>query len=197
MARAAKAIKTTRPAVKGRKPGRPPNVALDVPAKLTQPKTAKRSAAVAAPAEKRKPGRPAKTLTALPQKPNMARANAKEPAALPAAKVSKDELRSQVEKLEQLVGTLRAKSRETNKAAKQAAARIAELEAQVAQLEQAAAAAPDAPSRPTKPPRAKRQGREIDPGDAVPPGVSVQEPAPLDEEAETALENLEEHLGRG
>jgi hypothetical protein len=27
------------------------------------------------------------------------------------------------------------------------------------------------------------------------PGVAVQEHAPLDEEAETALENLEEHLG--
>ena len=35
---------------------------------------------------------------------------------------------------------------------------------------------------------------EIDPGDAVPEGVAVQEPAPLDEEAETALENLTEHL---
>ena len=29
-----------------------------------------------------------------------------------------------------------------------------------------------------KAPRAKRQRREIDPGDAVPPGVTVQEPAP-------------------
>jgi hypothetical protein len=51
-----------------------------------------------------------------------------------------------------------------------------------------------------KPLRAKRQSREIDPGDAVPPGgvtgVAVQEPAPLDEQAETALENLEEHLSQ-
>jgi hypothetical protein len=39
------------------------------------------------------------------------------------------------------------------------------------------------------------QRREIDPGDAVPPGVAVEEPAALDLEAETALENLEEHLG--
>lgn len=110
-------------------------------------------------------------------------------------KVSKDELRFQAEKLEQLVVTLRAKSRETNKAAKVATTRIAELEAQVAQLAKAAAAAPDAQSKAAKPPRAKRQGREIDPGDAVPPGVAVQEPAPLDEVAESAPENLEEHLG--
>jgi hypothetical protein len=27
-----------------------------------------------------------------------------------------------------------------------------------------------------------------------PPGVTVQEPAPFDQEAETVLENLEEHL---
>jgi len=71
------------------------------------------------------------------------------------------------------------------------------LEAQVAQLEKNAAVTPMTPqAKPTKPARAKRQGREIDPGDAVPPGVAVQEPAPLDEEAETALENLEEHLGQ-
>jgi hypothetical protein len=36
--------------------------------------------------------------------------------------------------------------------------------------------------------------REIDPGDSVPPGVAVEEPAPLDLEAETALANLEERL---
>ena len=36
--------------------------------------------------------------------------------------------------------------------------------------------------------------REIDPGDAVPPGVAVLEPEPMDEEAEQAKENLEERL---
>jgi hypothetical protein len=35
----------------------------------------------------------------------------------------------------------------------------------------------------------------MDPGDAVPSGVAVEEPAPLDLEAETARENLEQHLG--
>jgi len=91
----------------------------------------------------------------------------------------------------------RTKSREAGRAAKTAAARIAELEDQVARLEKQAAA-PSAPakdgSKPTAPARGKRQRRDIDPGDAMPPGVAVQEPAPLDEAAETALENLEEHL---
>jgi hypothetical protein len=41
----------------------------------------------------------------------------------------------------------------------------------------------------------KRHSSGIDPGDAVPPGVAVQEPAPLDAEAEIARENLEEKLG--
>ena len=35
----------------------------------------------------------------------------------------------------------------------------------------------------------------IDPGDAVPPGVAVQEPTSLDLQAEFAKENLESHLG--
>jgi chromosome segregation ATPase len=119
------------------------------------------------------------------------------PAEAPATKASKGELRSQVGRLEQLVASYRAKSREANKAAKAAAARISELEGQVAQLERRAAAARASSSevKPGKPPRAKRRVREIDPGDAVPPGVAVEKPAPLDAEAEAALENLEEHLG--
>ena len=195
MARAAKATNTTKLRSKSRKPGQPSNAA-EILAKSTKPRMANRSTAVTVSVEKRKPGRPAKNVTAALQKPIRAtKAPAGEPATLPASKVSKDELRGQIERLEQLVGTLRAKSRETNKVAKVAAARIAELEAQVIQLEKAAAAAPAPQPKLAKPTRPKRQGREIDPGDAVPPGVAVQEPAPLDEEAETALENLEDHLG--
>jgi hypothetical protein len=71
------------------------------------------------------------------------------------------------------------------------------LEAQVEQLEKNVAAAPAPVRKPksTKPVRVKRQGREIDLGDAVPPSAAVQRPTPLNEEAETALENLEEHPG--
>lgn len=75
--------------------------------------------------------------------------------------------------------------------------RIAELEAEVTRLEGALAKA--APATLAKAPRAaaarpSKQSRELDPGDAVPPGVAVQEPAPLDPEAEAALANLEENM---
>ena len=49
-------------------------------------------------------------------------------------------------------------------------------------------------------PAASREGRRrakprrIDPGDAVPQGVAVEEPAPLDSEVEIARDNLEAHL---
>jgi chromosome segregation ATPase len=114
-------------------------------------------------------------------------------------RVSKGELRAQVEKLELVVITLQAEGKETNRTAKAAASRIAELEDQVARLEKRAAsqsAPTPATQTPVKPPRKKRRSRDIDPGDAVPPGIAVEEPAPLDEEAEAAPENLEEHLGQ-
>lgn len=121
-------------------------------------------------------------------------------AAVPVAKVSKDELRVQVEKFELAHATLRAKSRDMGRAAKAANARIAELEAEVAQLraqaDRAAAAAKRVKPASLKPassaPKSRR--REIDPGDAVPPGVAVEEPEPMDEEAEAARDALEEHL---
>jgi hypothetical protein len=199
MARVAKSKETIRSAAAGRKPGRPASNATKT-TKVTG--TAKPAAAVAEAPVRRKPGRPPKApLVAVPSKvARTPRPPARSPVENPTPKLSKDELRARVEKLEQTVATLRAKSREANKAAKAAAARIAELEEQAAQLEQTAA--PPAPPvdrqpRASRSPRTGRRSREIDPGDAVPPGVAVQEPAPLDEEAETALENLEEHLGRG
>ena len=150
MARIATATKTTKPAPRGRKPTR-------------------RATPIAA-----KTGAKAKT----PKAPGIAAVSKRASAApAPEPKVSKEELRARLEKLERANAALRAKSREANRAAKTAAARIAELEDQVAQLE---------------------RERGIDPGDAVPPGVAVEEPAlldALDAEAETALENLEHHLG--
>jgi chromosome segregation ATPase len=145
----------------------------------------------------RKPGRPTVMTAKTPAKRTKATGAAKpaQTAASPAApKLSKDELRARVEALERANATLRAKNREANRAAKTAAARIAELEDQVAQLEKRMASAQPKPKR-SAPSSRKRQSREIDPGDAVPEGVAVQEPAPLDEEAETALENLTENLG--
>jgi chromosome segregation ATPase len=143
----------------------------------------------------RKPGRPTATPAKTPAKPTKATAVAKpqQAVAAPAApKLSKDELRARVEALEQANATLRAKNRDANRAAKTAAARIAELEDQVAQLEKQMTLAQPKPKRSAPSPRKRR--REIDPGDAVPEGVAVQEPAPLNEEAEIALENLTENL---
>jgi len=163
----------------------------------TKPTSTRKAAATKqAAGPTRKPGRPAATAAKTPAKrlETAVAAKPKQAAAAPAApKLSKDELRTRVEALERTNATLRAKNRDANRSAKTAAARIAELEEQVAQLEKRLAAAQrkSAPSAAT--PR-KRRSRKIDPGDAVPPGVAVQEPAPLDVEAETALENLTEHL---
>ena len=106
--------------------------------------------------------------------------------------VSKDELRAQVAQLEGSNATLRTKSREAGRAARAAAARIVELEAEVARLERVVAkGAPATAALTPKPERATRKARQRDPGDAVPPGVAVEEPALLDEEAQAALEQLE------
>ncbi len=164
---------------------------------------------------------------------------------------SKGELRAQIEKLETANATLKAKSREGNRAAKAATRRIAELEQQVAQFQEAAARAVDpaavmeqlqatkaalqakgreasraaklaerriteleaqveqlqAEAAKTATPvveegeaKRSRRGRPpgrknaIDPGDAVPPGVAVEEPQPMDPEAEAARNALEKNL---
>jgi hypothetical protein len=180
MARVAKSSKTTKPAAKGRGTGRPTATAAKTAAKAKHPKVTKVVAAKRAPI-----------------------------AAAPAQKLSKDELRAQVEKLERGNATLRAKSREANRTAKTTAARVAELEEQVARLEkQLTAQANDAAgggggrsapaSKPALPSKSGRRPkrREINPGDALPPGVAVEEPALPDPEAETARENLEEKLGK-
>ncbi len=127
-------------------------------------------------------------------------------------KVSKDELRAQVEKLERTVATLRTRSREAVRAAKQATARIEELEAQLAAKQQTLKPAPTAPraaartpkpatsadtqaaSRKTRSRRGQTLTDERDPGDAVPPSVAVAEPEPMDEEATNALESLQAQL---
>jgi hypothetical protein len=148
---------------------------------------ARRAAAAVSAAATRKPKPSAKTKAPPPRTATRASAPAaRAKAAPPAPKAGKEAMRADLEKLERLVASLRAKSRDANKAAKVAAARIAELEAEVARLETEAAAAA------VREPR--RHRHEIDPGDAVPPGVAVEEAAPLDNEAETALENLEAHL---
>ena len=111
-------------------------------------------------------------------------------------KLSKDELRAQLEKLERSNAKLRAKSREGNREAKSFAARIAELEEEVARLEKRVASQAATAGRGLKP-RADLRGKRYshDPGDAVPSGVAVENPAPLDAEADSARDNLGKQLG--
>jgi hypothetical protein len=199
MARAAKATKTTKPAARGHKPGRPAPVTAKTPAKVTKPAVVpQRAAIVARVSTRRKAGRSA--AAAVPAKApakvtKLAAAPKRAPvAAAPALKLSKDELRVQVEKLECANATLRAKNRETNRTAKAATARIAELEESVARLtKKAASQTPSANGeKAVKPSHAKRQSRSVDHDHAAPAGTADQKPAPLDEAGEAVLE---EQLG--
>jgi vancomycin resistance protein YoaR len=72
--------------------------------------------------------------------------------AAPLPKISKDDLRAQVTKLELTVTTLRTKNREANRAAKMIAAKIGELEEHVAQLEKKLASQATAATRSAKAP---------------------------------------------
>jgi Tfp pilus assembly protein PilX len=89
-------------------------------------------------------------------------------------------------------------SRDMNRAFKAANSRIADVETEIAELREQAAATQAAatPVKEARAPRAARAARKttIDPGDAVPAGVAVEEPQPLDEEAQTAQDALEERL---
>ena len=112
---------------------------------------------------------------------------------------SKGELRAHIEKLEAANIALKAKGREANRNAKAAARHIAELEEQVAQLQANAApvASPIAEAKAVRRGRPPGRSKGVDPGDAVPPGVAVQDPEPLDEEAVAARNALEDNLSGG
>jgi hypothetical protein len=131
------------------------------------------------------PVTPAKTTRAVARAPIAATA---------APKISKDELRASVEKLERANASLRIKNRDANRAAKLNAARITELEEQVVKLEkQAARAGARSGLKPTKVTRVKRRSPEAGSGDAVSADVNVHRSADLDEEPATpAPEQVEE-----
>lgn len=112
----------------------------------------------------------------------------------PAPKVSKDELRAQVEKLARVNANLRAKNKELKRAASEATDRIAHLEGKLSRQERHAAK-PDASRAGRKPRRQPAiETPDHDPGDAVPPGVAVQEPQPLGEADQAVLDHLNEEL---
>lgn len=112
------------------------------------------------------------------------------PAPTEAPKLSKDELRAQVTKLESSNAALRAKSREANRAIKAANGRVAELETEVAELQEQAAAQ-RAKAKPTKVPKEPRRApaarkAAIEPDDAGPHDVAAAASPPLAEEAQAA-----------
>ena len=137
-------------------------------------------------------GRTARSVSASAgRKAKAAGARRTTAASAPAAppKVSKGELREQVAALEAANARLRARNREFGRAAKAAAARVAELEDRLAALEQLQRA-----QAATGPGTRRTRRRAIDPGDAVPPGVAVQTPEEPDAEARAVQALLEERL---
>lgn len=172
MARTAKATSDTRPS--------------KAPSKAKNPSAKHQSTRSATPVRKVEAVKTAPAKAAKPR--TEAKRGAAAEGAAPAGRM--EEMRTQLERLEKETAALRSKERTASQAAKQLAARLAGLEERLAELDQRVAATAK-PARRT----AGRRPRDIDPGDSVPEGVAVLEPEPMDQEAETAFENLEEHLG--
>ena len=129
--------------------------------------------------------------------PGRPRRGAVEAAAAPprrAPAVSKDELRAQLAKAERTNATLRTKNRDLKRAANEAAERIAELEGDVNRYERRLARANRAIEPAPASEEQEKPGADHDPGDAVPPGVAVQEPAPLSDEDQKVRDRLDEKL---
>ena len=105
----------------------------------------------------------------------------KQVASGPRPKVSKDELRAQVQRLEQANVTLRSKSREMTKAAKASVTRVAELESQVARFGKSVAASRTLVTRgPHAKPAGfvggKRQTRSVGPNGSVAADTHLGQP---------------------
>ena len=197
MARVAKATKPTKAAksiTAGGKSSRPTSAAAETATKAKKVAPAVKRPATAEASTVRKVGpvsKPAGAPKSAGKTAEVTKAFARTPAAPAALKVSKDELRSKVEKLELTLATFRAKSRDSNRAAKLAAARIAELEEQVAQWESKAAhQAPvvDEPATAAKLPKTKRQTGGVKASRAVPSDSASQETGAPDDEAQSGLE---------
>lgn len=129
--------------------------------------------AVKAPAPKKPAAKPVvKTVAKKPavvKKPAATKA-----AAVRAPVVSKDELRAQIEKLENTITTLRAKNRDAVKALKIAENRVAELEHEISQIEVKPVA--EKPVQPRKPRAVKPKATPVESAEEV-----VELPAPQDE----------------
>jgi hypothetical protein len=141
----------------------------------------------------RRRGRPPNSAKQAPAKLKKVAVPAKRSAltGVVVAKVSKDELRAQVDKLQRANAVLRAKGREVNRAAKADAARIAELEDEVAQLEKKVASAGAPAKQSAKPVASVRTRRTSAARDATAPAAPHSDPAVPVQDSEPAHDTLE------
>jgi chromosome segregation ATPase len=156
----------------------------------TKPAGAKRPAAAQPAREAAKPQvKPAKARNA----PRRGATGQALPAAAAIPEAPANAFQDRLEKIEKTNATLRSRLQAAARAAKAWEARVTEVEARLEALEQRMTQVQRA-AEPNARQRRARRPRDIDPGDAVPEGVAVQTPQPLDAEAESALEHLQ-HLG--
>jgi len=191
-----KAAKPTKPAPTSRKPARASVAVSKKPAKVRKAAAPERFAVNTSLTSRRKTVRASKSVAAVATK--AAKSPQSKIRAVQAttlqAEARKDELVVQVDKLERTVANLRDKSSEATKLIKAAGMQLAELEARIANLEDKMAATSTPSVSPVEIGTSEPHSYEVEPVDAVPPGVAVQGPTPMDGEALAAMENLEEHL---
>jgi hypothetical protein len=192
MARTAKVVLIAKTPKAGRKRGRSATTATSPSGRATD-KAAKAKVAAkktAISTSGRKPGRAAMAPAATRSAGKTAKATKVLKASAPvvsAPKLSREELRAQVEKLEATVATLRGKNREANKAAKALTSRVAELEEQITALDKkgTSAAKPIKEPKVANPLAKKVQIRKLMTESAGTPVAVEREPALLEPEAES------------
>ena len=137
---------------------------------------------------------PARKTANAPVRPAKAPATPKRqsPAASAKQEASANEFQEHLNELEKANAKLRGRQQAADRSGKILEARLSELEARMAVLEERITRLERTGEKPARRPRTTRRSRDIDPGDSVPEGVAVQEPEPLDEEAEAALEHLQQ-----
>ena len=104
---------------------------------------------------------------------------------------SSNELRSRLEKLERTNARLAAGQRNLQRTAAETAERLSELRDKLDQLETTVAAFG---GQMGASPQVDDGGADVDPGDAVPPGVGVAEPDEPSEEDRRVFEHMNEKL---
>jgi predicted nuclease with TOPRIM domain len=116
----------------------------------------------------------------------------KSPVASAKQEAPANDFQEHLKELEKANAKLRGRQQAADRSAKILEVRLSELEARLAVLEERIMQSERTGEKVARRPRTTRRSRDIDPGDSVPEGVAVQDPEPLDEEAEAALEHLQQ-----